>query len=89
MLARWRAESGKQSACHASTASSAIRLATGAGTASASDASRTKARTNSPCSGLSTSCSLENRATEDDVMSGPYAFARGGLALARMGMISR
>ncbi len=89
MLARWRAESGKQSACHASTASSAIRLATGAGTVSASDASRTKARTSSPCSGSSTSFSVENRATEDDVMSGPYAFAMGGIELARVGMSSR
>ena len=39
--------------------------------------------------GLEHELKFGNRATEDDVMSGPYAFARGGLALARMGMSSR
>ena len=65
---RSRPASGMQSASHASTASSAIRLATDTGTLSASAASRTKARTSSPCSGSSMSCSSEKRATEEDVI---------------------
>jgi len=84
MRARSRPASGVHSTCHASTASSATRLAIGAGTASASAASRTKARTSSPCSGSSTSRSSENRATGDDGMYGPVC-VRCGRRRARAG----
>jgi hypothetical protein len=57
-----------QSACQAWAVSSAIRLATGAGAPSASDASRTKARTSSARAPSSTSCSSEKRAMEDVFM---------------------
>jgi len=64
MRARSRDDPCAQSASQAWAVSSAMRLATDAGTPSASDASRTKARTSSPRAGSSTSCSSENRATE-------------------------
>src|SRR5262249_25416394 len=64
MRARSRGDPCAQIASQAWAVSSAMRLATDAGTPSASDASRTKARTSSPRAGSSTSCSSENRGTE-------------------------
>ncbi len=61
MRARSRSDPGIHSAGQIKAASSAIRLAMDTGTPSASDASRTKARTISPRVGSSTSCSSENR----------------------------
>src|SRR5216684_2187918 len=70
MRARLRSDPGAHRACHARAVSSAIRLAVDMDTPSASEASRTKARTSSLRSGSSTSWSSENRTTEDAFMDG-------------------
>ena len=88
MLARWRAESGKQSACHASSVvcdQARHRRRHGLG-------ERRLAHEGAyqfAVFGLEHELKFGNRATEDDVMSGPYAFAMGGIELARVGMSSR
>src|SRR3954469_14734343 len=64
MRARSRSDPGAHSACQRWAVSSAIRLAVDMDTPSASEASRTKARTSSLRSGSSTSWSSENRAAE-------------------------
>ncbi len=71
-----------QSASQAWAVSSASRLATGIATSSASDASRTKARTSSPRAGSSTNCSSEERGTEGDVTMQEVRFSREGCAMA-------
>ncbi len=78
MRARSCPDPSVHSASQAWAVSSASRLATGIATSSASDASRTKARTSSPRAGSSTNCSSEECATEGEVTMQEVQFSREG-----------